>query len=138
MATVALATAGVLEVVEWPDPPDAQTLRAAADLAAGTFVREDASGNWVQALSTTAPNMLGARLALRTVKTGEALTAIRRGTVSGFTVSQAYNATLYINDTGVLGDAAGTVSQIAGRVVPGTANLVTAAQDKLVAIDLPL
>lgn len=137
MAAVALTTAGVLDVVEWPPPLDAQTLRCAADLAAGTFVRQDTSGNWIQALATTAPNLLGARLLLRTCKTGEAGTAIRKGTVSGFTISQAYNVNLYVGDTGGLSDTVGTVTQIAGRVVPGTANLVTNAQDKLFAVDLP-
>jgi hypothetical protein len=137
MATVALTTAGVLDVVEWPPPLDAQTLRCAADLAAGTFVRQDASGNWIQALATTAPNLLGARFLLRTAKTGEAATAIRKGTVAGLAISQAFNVSLFVGDTGVLADAAGTVSQIAGRVIPGTANLVTNAQDKLFAVDLP-
>lgn len=137
MATVALTTAGVLEVVEWPAPNDAQTLRAAADLSAGTFIRQDSSGNWVQALATSAANMKGARLCLATVKTGQAVTGARTGTYAGFTVPQAFNADLFVSDTGTLADAAGTAGAAIGRVVPGTANLVTASQDKLVQIDLP-
>lgn len=138
MAAVALTTAGVLDMVEWPPPMDAQTLRCAADLAAGTFVRQDASGNWIQALATTAPNLLGARLLLKTCKTGEAGTAIRKGTVSGFAISGlAFNVNLYVSDIGGLADTIGTVTQIAGRVIPGTANLVTNAQDKLLSVDLP-
>jgi hypothetical protein len=135
MATLALATADRIEVVEWGEQ---KTLTAAADITAGTFVREDASGNWVQALATTATNAAGARLALRTVKTGEALTAMKSGTVSGFTVPQAHNASLYISDTGTLADAAGTVSVVVARVRAARANLVATVADKVVTIDCPV
>jgi hypothetical protein len=57
--------------------------------------------------------------------------------LDGFTFSQAFNAAIYLSDTdGRLADAAGTVSKIAGRVLPGTANLVGAAKDKLLFVDL--
>jgi predicted RecA/RadA family phage recombinase len=138
MATVAPTTAGRIDVVEWGDNESQETRPAAADITAGTFVRADTNGNWVLALATTAPNAAGARLALRTVKSGQALTAMRRGVVGGFTVSQAFGAALYLSDTGTLADAAGTVSVQVGRVVAGNANLATAAHDKLVKIDCPL
>jgi hypothetical protein len=111
MATVAPSTAGRIEIVEWGQQ---ETAPAAADITAGTFVRQDTSGNWIQALATSAANAKGSRLALRTVKAGEALTAMKSGVVSGFTISQAYN------------------------VVPGTANDAGAAHDKNVRIDCPL
>lgn len=138
MATVATTTAGRIEVVEWPPAGEEETHVCAADITAGTFVRQNASGKWEQALSTSAAAVLGARLATRTAKTGEALTAIRSGTVAGYTITQAYNASLYVNDTGVLGDAAGTASVIAGRVIAGYAGGRENANDKLLSLDLPL
>lgn len=135
MATIALATAGEVEVIEWGEQ---DTKVAGADITGGTFVREDSSGNWVQALADTAPHALGARLALRTVKSGQALTAARTGVYGGFTISQAFNVNVYISDTGTVADAAGTVTVIAGRVRAVNANQVTAAHDKAIRLDLPL
>ena len=135
MATVALTTADQLEVIEWGEQ---KTLTAAADISAGTFVREDASGNWVQALATSAANGAGARLALKTVKSGTALTAARTGVYGGFTISQAYQAALYLSDTGTLADAAGTASIQVGRVRAAAGNALTAARDKVVALDCPI
>jgi hypothetical protein len=137
MATVANTVAGRIEVVKWPTPENELTLLCAADISAGTFVRQDANGKWIQALATSAANLLGARYALRSAKTGEALTAARKCTVGGLTVTQAFNVNLFVSDTGTLADTAGTTSQIAGRVVPGTANDRASAHDKLVEIDLP-
>lgn len=138
MATVALTTADQLEVVVPPGPEDIKSLTAAADLSAGTFVREDASGNWVQALATSAANAKGARLALKTVKSGQALDAARTGVYGGFTISQAYNVDLFISDTGTLADAAGTASVVVARVRAAAGNLVTASRDKLITLDCPL
>lgn len=135
MATVAPTETGVVQVVEWGEQ---KSLPAAADIVGGTFVREDASGNYVQALADTAPHAAGARLALHSVKSGEALTAARTGVYGGFTISQAFNAALYLSDTGTLADAAGTVSTVVGRVRSATANVVTAAHDKLVELNCPL
>lgn len=135
MATVAPATAGIVEIVE---PGEAYTKPAGADLVGGTFVREDANGNWVQALADTAPHVAGARLLVQSVKAGVAATAFKTGVFGGFTISQAFNATLYISDTGTLADAAGTVSTAVARVDSGTANLVTAAHDKLIVLHCPV
>jgi ABC-type enterobactin transport system permease subunit len=135
MATVAPTTAGRIDVVEWGQQ---ETAPAAAAIVAGTFVRQDTSGNWIQALATSAANAKGARLALRTVASGEALTAMKNGVVSGFTISQAYNVDLFLSDTGTLADAAGTSSVVVGRVVPGNANDLSTAHDKNVRIDCPL
>jgi hypothetical protein len=135
MATIAPSTAGRIDVVEWGEQ---KTLPAAADITAGTGVREDANGNWVQALATTAPNGAGVHLALRTVKSGEALTGMKSGVVGGFTVSQAYNAAVFLSDTGTVADAAGTVSIQMGRVVAGTGNDLSTAHDKNIRIDCPV
>lgn len=138
MATVATTTAGRIEVVKWPSRDEDKTLICAADLTAGTFVREDTNGKWIQALATSAANLKGARLLLRTSKTGEGATAARVGTFGGFTVSQAFNADLFISDTGTLADAAGTAGAAIGRVAAATGNDRASAHDKLVEIDLPV
>lgn len=138
MATVAPTTAGVVEVVEWPNAEGQKTVPASVALVGGTFARENSSGEWEAALATSAANAAGAHLLLRSAVAGEAVTGIRRGVVAGFTVSQAHNATLFLSDTGTLADAAGTASVTVGRVTSGTANLVTASQDKLVRIDVPV
>lgn len=135
MATVALSVADRIEVVE---PGEQKTLTAAVAITAGQFVREDTNGNWIKALATSATNAAGARLALRTVKAGEALTAMKSGSVTGFAVSQAYNASLYLADDGTLADTAGTTNVVVARVRAARANLVTAAADKIVTVDCPL
>lgn len=135
MATVAPSTAGVVQVVE---NGEQDTAVCAAAIVGGTFVKKDTSGNWVQALATSLANAGGVRLALHSAADGEPLTAMKSGVVSGFTVSQAYDATLYLSDTGTLADAAGTVSIIVGRVTAGRSNLLGAAADKLVRLDCPV
>lgn len=134
MATIAPATAGEVEVIEWGEQ---DTKPAAADIVGGTFVREDSNGNWVQALATSTTNAAGARLALRTVKSGQALTAAKTGVYGGFTISQAFGAFVYLSDTGTAADAAGTGSYVVGRVISLTANQVTSAHDKGIRLDCP-
>jgi hypothetical protein len=68
---------------------------------------------------------------------GEALTGLKTGKVAGFTISQAYDAQVFLSDTGTVADAAGTVSIVAGRVMSLRANLLTAAADKGLLIDCP-
>jgi hypothetical protein len=135
MATIAPTTAGVVEVLEVIEQSSPKT--CAADIVGGTFVREDTNGNWVQALATTAANGRGCYLALRSAKAGEALTGLKTGKVAGFTISQAYDAQVFLSDTGTVADAAGTVSIVAGRVMSLRANLLTAAADKGLLIDCP-
>lgn len=137
MATVAPSTAGRVEIVEWPKAHEQLSARAAAAITAGTFVRLDTSGDWIQALATSTTNSAGVYFAPRSVAAGEALTGMKAGTFGGLTVSQAFNATLYLSDTGTLADAAGTVSVGVGRVISGTANQAGAAHDKLVRIEIP-
>jgi hypothetical protein len=135
MATISPSTAGRIEVIE---PGEQMTLPAAADLTAGTGVKPDTNGAFIQALATSASNGAGVMLALRTVKSGEALTAMKSGVVGGFTISQAYGAAVYLSDTGTVADAAGTSSIQLGRVVPGTANTLDAAHDKNIRLGAPV
>jgi hypothetical protein len=70
------------------------------------------------------------------VAAGIPVTAVRKGILDGFTFSQSFNAAIYVSDTDArLGDAAGTVSRIVGRVIPGTAS-VAGSYDKLLLVDV--
>lgn len=134
MALIAVATANRVEVVE---SIIQKTLVAAEAILAGAPVRIDTTGKFTNANGTTTTENRIYGIATRTVAAGEALTAIRKGVLDGFTFSQAYDAIIYLADTdGRLGDAAGTVSTIVGRVVPGTAQLIGSNPAKLLFVDL--
>jgi len=134
MADIAVATAGRIHVVE---SIQQKTLVATETIAAGAPVRIHTDGKWTNAngTSTTENDVWG--IATKSVIAGEAVTAVRRGLLDGFTFSQAYNAPIYVSDTdGRLGDTAGTASKIVGRVVPGTATVIGASYDKLLSVEL--
>lgn len=66
----------------------------------------------------TANTLIG--VAIHAAAAGRAVDVVKRGLLQGFTFTQDYFAPIYLSDTdsGVLADAAGTVSKIVGRVVP--------------------
>ncbi len=136
MALIALKTADRVEVVGIPI--EQLTLPAAEAITAGAPVRIDTSaGTFTNSNGTTAPEARTFGIATRTVAAGEPVTAIKRGILDGFTFSQAFDAAIYTSDTdGRLGDAAGTVSVIVGRIVPGTSSLLGTAYDKLLYVSL--
>lgn len=90
---------------------------AAAAITAGQVVYMDANGK-ADLADASAAGTAGARgIALRTVAAGEPVTVLAEGEVEGFTISQAYDAPIYLSDTaGALADAAGTVSVLVGNV----------------------
>ena len=134
MADIALDTADRVEVVE---SFIQMTLPAAEAIEAGAAVRIDTSGNFANGNGTDATEADIYGIAVKSVAAGIPVTAIRKGVLDGFNFSQAFNATIYLSDTdATLADAAGTVSRIVGRVIPGTANLLGAAKDKLLFVDL--
>jgi hypothetical protein len=135
MATIALVTAGKIEVV---GSIDQRTFPAAVAINAGTPVQVNASGKWVIALGTTAALARRPFIATRTVLAGQPLTAVRWGTLDGFDLSGlAYNAPLYLSDTGTVADVAGTVPTILGYVEPGWAQPLGTAADKIFAVSTP-
>ena len=121
-----------------PMNTEQHTLPAGVAITAGQLVRIDGTtGRFVIADSGAAGTARAYGVALRTVAAGYAVTAVRRGRISGYVVdAMAYNDPVYLNPTGALGTAAGTVTEIVGRVIPAwTANLGV-APDKLVEIDI--
>jgi hypothetical protein len=135
MATVALDTAGVVDIVLAKEPN--LSMIGATNIVASQCYRPDSNGAAVLAVATAASNGAGARLALRTAPAGEPVSFMRSGVVDGFNVSQTNGAVLYLSDTGTVADAPGTVTIILGRVIPGNANVLSAARDKVVEVDLP-
>jgi len=137
MATIALVTANRVEIVE---SIRQMTLPAAEAITAGAPVRLDTSaGKFTNANGTTAPEARIWGIATRTVVAGEPLTAIRNGVLDGFDLSgMAYDAAVYVSDTdGRLDTAAGTVSTVVGRVIPGTGTTIGTAFDKVLSVEMP-
>jgi hypothetical protein len=134
MANIAVTTAGKIHIVE---SIQQKTLPATETILAGAPVRIHTDGKWTNANGTTTTENRVWGIATKSVIAGEALTAVRRGTLDGYTFSQAFDAIIYLSDTdGTLGDTAGTVSTIVGRVVPGTAVVNGATFDKLLSVEL--
>lgn len=133
MALIAVTTANKVHVVE---SIEQLTLPAAEAIVAGAIVRIDTDGKFTNGngTSTTENRIYG--VATRTVVAGQPVTAIAKGVLDGFTFSQAYDAILYASDTdGRIGDAAGTASKIIGRVIPGWAQTLGSAADKLLRVE---
>lgn len=127
-----------IDAVKRPAHNDQSTYPAAEAILAGAPVRIDtATGRWTNANGTVIGEA-ASHVALRTVGAGESLTAVRRCTVDGFDLSAlAYGAPVYLSNTdGRLGDVAGTVSAVVGRVVPGFATTLGVAADKLLDVQL--
>jgi hypothetical protein len=135
MATIALVTANKVEVVE---RLDAKTAPASVAITAGLPVQINASGKWIIALGTTAAAARRPYIATRTVLAGEALTAIRQGVMDGWDLSAlAYNAPVYLSDTGTIADVPGTVATILGYVGAGWAQPLGTAADKILEVNTP-
>ncbi|HEY3312020.1 MAG TPA: hypothetical protein VGK00_10305 [Anaerolineales bacterium] len=137
MANLALKTAARVEVVE---SLEQMTLIAAEAIIPGQAVRLDtASGKFTLANGTVAAEarIWGIAVGTHTIAAGMPVTAVRRGVLDGFTIPQAYDAAIYLSDTdGMLADAAGTVSTVVGRVIPGANELLGVAYGKLLHIGL--
>jgi hypothetical protein len=135
MALIAVTTAGKISVVE-----SVQQITGVAGetIAAGSPVYIDpTTAKFMNALGDTAPHARAIGIGLRSVVANEALTVLRQGVLDGYTLTQAYDAPVYVSDTsGRLGDAAGTVSVVAGRVIPAYSQSLGVAPDKLLDVRL--
>lgn len=136
MANINLVTANKVEVVE---SLVQMTLPAAEAITAGAPVRLDTtSGKFTNANGTLAAEARVYGIATKTVAAGEPVTAIKTGVMDGFDfAANAYDAALYLSDTdGRVGDVAGTVSTVLGRVIPSTSVTLGTAHDKLFFVDI--
>ena len=113
--------------------------KAAEAITAGAIVRIDTTaGKFTNGNGSSSTEVRIYGVALKTAAAGEPVTAIRKGVLDGWDLSgMNYDAAVYASDTdGRLDTAAGTVSLVIGRVIPGTANLLGASPDKLLFVDL--
>ncbi len=134
MATVALTRTARVEIVE---SLEQRTLAADESITPGAPVRINGdrftNGNGSDA---TEADIYGVATGDHVVPAGMAITAVRHGTLDGFNLSGATNSAVYVSNTdGRLDTAAGTVSKVVGRVVPGTAELIGSTH-KLLLVDL--
>ena len=134
MADIAVTTAGRIHIV---GAPECQlTLPAGEAIVAGAPVRINTSGQFVNGNGTDTTENAIYGIATASVASGFPVTAVRRGVLDGFTFSQAYNALIYVSNTDArLGDAAGTVTKVVGRVIPGTAS-PAGSYDKLLLVEV--
>lgn len=101
---------------------------AAVAITKGAAVYVNTSGKAALADASAAGTAAAIGIALSTVSAGQPVEVLTRGLMAGFTLtSQAYGAVIYLSDTdtGLLGDAAGTVSKAMGRVWPSTDGTLT-------------
>lgn len=136
MAVIAVNTAGKIEVVA---SETQLTLVAAEAITAGFAVRLDtSSGKFTPANGSAAGEARIFGIALKSVAADEPVTAVRKGYLDGWDLSgMNYDAVVYLSDTdGRLDTAAGTVSTVVGRVIPGSATTLGTAMDKILFVDL--
>ena len=134
MAAIPVATAGRIRIVE---SIEQATEVAGEAILAGAPVRFDTNGNFVNGNGTTATEAAVYGVATSSVAANEALTAVKKGVLDGFTFSQAYGAPIYVSDTdATLADAAGTVSVKVGMVIAAKGQQIGTAADKLLEVNL--
>ncbi len=103
----------------WPHQAEVYPAIAGAAITAGDVVYQDANGRMLPATATAAGVAAQPRgVALETVGNGDSVSVCKRGHVAGFTISQAYDARMFLsNNAAKMADAAGTVSVPVGRVL---------------------
>ncbi len=117
MADIAV-TANAVEPV-FPERAIIRSYLAAATIAKGQSVYQDANGFANLASSAAAGTRQFLGLALNPAAPGQAVDVIHEGEVAGLNLSTiAYDGFVYLSDTaGNLADAAGTTAVRVGRVV---------------------
>lgn len=138
MAAIAVTTAGYISIVE---SIEQATLPAGEAILAGAPVRIDGTtGKFMNGNGTDATESAVYGIAIASVAANEAVTAVKKGVLDGFTLtSQDYNDLIYVSDTdGRLTDAAGeaTVDVIVGKVISAWGQPLGTSADKLLEVDL--
>lgn len=143
MADIAVATAGQIHVVE---SIEQHTLPAAEAIVAGAPVyiipSSTGAGSFANADATTSAGIFAAYgIATRSVAEGEAVTAIRKGVLDGFTLSGDYWLPIYLSENvGRLADAGPSGSGTAvimGRILPIAGETLGTAPSKVLLVDVP-
>lgn len=135
MANIAVTTADRAEIVAMWEP--LHFIAGEAISACAPMRVDGTTGLAMNGNGTDATEAAVVAIATRSVAAGEPITGMKKGILGGLTFSQAYNALIYVSDTDArLGDAAGTVTKIVGRVTPAHAVTLGMAPDKLLCVDL--
>ena len=117
MADVTVTAARVAEI--FPRHAEIFTMIAAETITAGQVVYQTSAGKAGVADANAAGKQQARGIALTGGGAGQGVSVLKRGHCAGFTLSQAYDAQLFLGDTaGAVADAAGTMSVAIGRVVP--------------------
>jgi hypothetical protein len=115
MADLSL-TAAKIGVVD-PLKAEIFTFIAAETITAGQVVYLTSSGTVGVADGNGSGTVQAKGIALNGGGAGQAIDVLKRGRVYGFTITQAYDAVVYLSDTaGALADAAGSTTVPMGRV----------------------
>lgn len=94
---------------------------AAETLTAGQICFVDTDGKLEAADANASGEQQARVMALNGGGAGQAIDGLKEGHVYGFTITQAYDAPIFLSDTvGLLADAAGTLEVPLGIVVPLT------------------
>lgn len=138
MADIALVTANEVSIVE---SIVQLTAPAGEAITPGAPVRFDTStGRFMNGNATSAAeaNLYGIATGRKAIPAGWPVTAIRIGVLDGFDLSgMDYGEAVHLSNTDArIADAAGTVAQIVGCVVPGTATTLGTAYDKLLYVQI--
>lgn len=101
------------------------TAPAVEACTAGQYIRWSTAGKFELGNATAAGEVGDGFIALKDAAVGETVTGLKGPTlldVGDALSGLAYGASVYLSDTdGTLADAAGTVSTVVGKVVPGWA-----------------
>jgi hypothetical protein len=133
MALITVTAAAVAPI----NPSDAEIhpFIPAVALTRGQATYLNSSGKAALGIATAAGTVKTGGIALETAGVRQGVSILKRGKCAGFTVSSlAYGALIYSSDTaGSLADAAGTSSQVVGKVVPMSDSDLT----KVIYFDFP-
>lgn len=130
--TVTAAQVGVV----YPDEAEIYTGIAGVAITAGAAVFFNTStGKLALSDGSGAGTAVVIGIALNSAGAGQAVSVLRKGHVYGFTLAGNYGAACYLSDTdtGILADAAGTVSVVVGRI----AALPDSAATKVLFVNAP-
>lgn len=99
---------------------------AAVAITAGQVVYMNATGGLAIADGSAAGTAEALGVAMNGAGIGGAVTVLKEGECTGFTLAGNYGTFLYLSDTaGALADAAGTVSKVLGKVFTKTDHSLT-------------
>lgn len=117
----------------YPSKAEIYPMIATEAITAGQVVYVLSTGKVGVADANAAGKQQARGIALESVPAGAAVSVLKRGHVSGYTISQNGDTRLFLSDTaGAIADAAGTMSVPLGRVV----SLSDSALTKVAYVDL--